>query len=240
MLQAALEAHARSHADYFSYERTVNSLLWPTGAWANSPMLADVKAAFERWWRANRVSDGAFTPEPYWLYFESAQAHNALLFGSRDIPWQVIDYRLSHQDVPGLYGLREGGDGVGTDNAVLGVTLINQLRGCQIYDDITPHGWSQSEFWLLQRALLIDEAGGGLLLFAGVPDRWLTPGADIGIERFPTMYGDVTANLRVEGRTARITAAGVRAGTPIRIRIGGAQIDHIAAHEPLTVSLEIT
>jgi hypothetical protein len=108
-----------------------------------------VVEAFQRWWQANRLREGVFTPEPYWLYFESAQAHNALLFGDRDIPWQVIDYRLSHQDVPGLFGLREGGDGVGTDNAVLGVTLINQLRGCHIYDDTTPHGWSHAEFWLL-------------------------------------------------------------------------------------------
>ncbi|MFN8563526.1 MAG: hypothetical protein U0703_18355, partial [Anaerolineae bacterium] len=54
-----------------------------------------------------------------------------------------------------------------------------------------------------------------LLLFVGVPDRWLTPGADIGVEGFLTMYGDVSASLCVEQRTMQITVTGARAGTPI-------------------------
>jgi hypothetical protein len=79
-----------------------------------------------------------------------------------------------------------------------------------------------------------------VLLFAGVPDRWLATGADIGFEHFPTMYGDVSAALLIEGRTAVITVAGARAGTPIRIHVGDTRIDQIAAQEPLKISLEIT
>jgi hypothetical protein len=41
----------------------------------------------------------------------------------------------------------------GDRNAIRGVTLFHQLRGCQRFDDIAPHGWSQAEMWLLQRAV---------------------------------------------------------------------------------------
>jgi hypothetical protein len=240
-LQAALEAYAQTHADFFTHERTVNSLWYPTRAWESSPLIDMAQAGFETWWQTNRARADGFTPEPYWLYFESAQAHNALLFGRRDIVWQVLDYRMSHQDVPGLYGWREGGDGVGTDNAVYGVTLINQLRGCQTFDSITPHGWSQSELWLLQRAVLVEEAQEGLLLFAGLPDDWLIPDAQLGFKRFPTTYGVANAQVRVshDGRQAAVTITGVVPGTPIRIRVGGARIDQIAGDGSLNVTFDL-
>lgn len=240
-LQTALESYAQTHPDYFSHERTVNSLLWPTRAWESSPLLETAQAGFEQWWQTNRAREDGFTPEPYWLYFESAQAHNALLFGRRDIVWQVLDYRLSHQDVPGLYGWREGGDTIGTDNAIYGVTLINLLRGCQIFASITPHGWSQSELWLLQRAVLVEEQQDGLLLFSGLPDRWLIPDAQIGFQKFPTAYGSANAQVRVsaDGHQATVTMSGVLSGTPIRIRVGNARIDKVAGDNPLTVTIDL-
>jgi len=47
--------------------------------------------------------------------------------------------------------------GLGTKNAIHGVTLIHQLRGCQRFDSITPHGWAQAGLWLLQRAMLVED-----------------------------------------------------------------------------------
>lgn len=238
-LQEALEAYVQAHPDYFTHERTVNSLIWPTRAWETSPMFTSVQAGFDTWWKTNRAREESFIPEPYWLYFEAAQAHNALRFGRRDNVWQVLDYRLSHQDVPGLYGWREGGDTVGTDNAVYGVTLINQLRGCHIFDSITPHGWSQSELWLLQRAVLVEDTRDGLLLFAGLPDRWLRPNVQVGFQKFPTTYGVVSAHVQVNavGRQASITISGVLPGTPIHIRIADTQKDEIAGEIPLNLML---
>jgi hypothetical protein len=143
--------------------------LWPSHAWEDH--LTAAESSFNAWWAKYRGADDAeYQPEKYWLYFEMAQAHNALLLGQRERAWRVIDYRLRQQDLPGLYGWREGGEGVGTENAVHGVTLINQLRGCQKLESITPHGWSQSEMWLLQRAALVEEWQDGLLLFAGIPE----------------------------------------------------------------------
>ncbi len=221
VLQQALIAHIAAHPEYLDYERTVNSLLWPTRAWEQAPDA--VAAGFRHWWVENRGVDDVYKPEPYWLYFEFAQAHNALLFGERDWAWRTVQFRLAHQDLPGLYGWREGADGVGTDNAIYGVTLINQLRGCHRFDSITPHGWSQAELWLLQRAMLLDEWQNGLLLFAGVPAAWLTPGAQIRIRHAPTWYGRATAAAVVDttGRQVTVTLTGVAPHTPIWIHLPG-------------------
>lgn len=236
-LRTALNEFADQTPAFYEWERTVNSLLWPTRAWESSP--ETIVDGFDRWWVENRGDETDYRPEKYWLYFELAQAHNALLMGQRERAWQVVEYRLQHQDLPGLYGWREGGDGVGTRNAVHGVTLVGQLRGCQHYDSITPHGWSQSEMWLLQRAMLVEEWQDGLLLFAGVPRHWLTPGARIAIERFPTWYGDVCATLQVDagGETATITLEGVQDGTLIRLRLPGASQDVRAVDGALRVGV---
>ena len=113
-LRAALKTFMQGTPSFFEHERTANSLLWPTRAWEDSPEL--VEAGFNAWWASNRGE--AYKPEPYWLYFEFAQAHNALLLGQPEKAWRSVQYRLQHQDVPGLYGYREGGDGIGTENAL--------------------------------------------------------------------------------------------------------------------------
>jgi len=218
-LQTALRQYAMSHPAFLTYERTTNSLLWPTRAWADD--FETIREPFDEWWRKNRGDGINFQPEPYWLYFEESQAHNALLIGSRERAWQAVDYRLRHQDLPGLYGWREGGSGVGTENATRGVTLIPFLRGCQKFDSITPHGWSQAEMWLLQRAMLVEEWEDGLLLFAGIPQHWLQPDARIAFHGFPTWYGKVSAILEVDaaGKEAAVTVQGLEPGTRVHIRL---------------------
>lgn len=224
-LRTALCAFIERHPEYFEWERTVSSLLWPTRVWENGPQ--QVEAGFNAWWAKYRGSLEYYQPEPYWLYFELAQAHNALLLGQRERAWHVVQYRLQHQDLPGLYGWREGGNGVGTDNAVLGVTLINQLRGCHRFDSITPHGWSQAEMWLLQRAMLVEEWQGGLLLFSGVPISWLSPGGRVRFRGFPTWYGVLDAGLEISkrGDTALLRVSGAHPGVRVRVVLPGISLD---------------
>jgi hypothetical protein len=235
-LRISLEAFIERTPEYFGWERTVNSVLWPSRVWEENPQ--EIATRFDAWWQKNRGDDEAYRPEPYWLYFELAQAHNALLLGQRDRAWRTIQYRMQHQDLPGLYGWREGGDGVGTDNAVLGVTLINQLRGCHVFDSIMPHGWSQAEMWLLQRAMLVEEWQGGLLLFAGVPPEWLASGARVSFRNFPTWYGRASAELvvDVEGRSANVTLSGVTAGTRVLVRLPGREVHGVVRDEMLSLS----
>lgn len=238
-LMVALRAFADGTPAFFEHERTVNSLLWPTQAWETD--LARAETGFNTWWQQFRGDGDDFRPEPYWLYFELAQAHNALLFGQRERAWQVLDYRLRHQDLPGLSGWREGGQGVGTENAIHGVTLINQLRGCQRFDSITPHGWSQAELWLLQRAMLIEEWQGGLLLFAGVPPDWLQPNACLAFRDFPTWYGKASAELRIDadGRSAHISVTGIATGTPVHVRLAGQELESTATKSGITLNVAL-
>jgi hypothetical protein len=223
-LQRALVRHAAAHPDFFNYQRTANSLLWPTRAWAN--YLDESRPGFDDWYARIREPGGHYLPEPYWLYFEAAQAHNALLFGQRERAWRVIDYRLRHQDLPGLYGWREGGEGVGAENAAQDTSLVPLLRGCQKMDCITPHGWSQAELWLLQRAMLVEEWQDGLLLFAGVPQSWLQPGARIAFHGLPTWYGVVSAALQIDpqGTSARVVVTGASADTPLSLHLPQGEI----------------
>jgi hypothetical protein len=236
-LQQAYKSYCQKHPQVLREERTVNSLLWPTQVW--NP--AEIRQSFMDWWNEVRLPGGQFQPEPYWLYFEMAQAHNALLLGELDPVWQVLDYRLTHQDLPGLFGWREGGQGVGTENAVHGVTLIPLLRGCQRFDSITPHGWSQAEMWLLQRAVLVEEWREGLLLFGGVPSRWLYPGAHIALTGFPTTVGTVNAMLQIshDGTVATIHVDGVTEGTLLVIRLNGHETPMKAAVPGATVQIHL-
>jgi hypothetical protein len=238
-LATAFAAFVERTPEFFEHERTVNSLLWPTRAWENDTGRAE--AGFNAWWQKYRGGGEDYRPEPYWLYFEFAQAHNALLLGQRERAWQVIRYRLQHQDLPGLYGWREGGQGVGTENATQGVTLINQLRGCHKFDSITPHGWSQAEMWLLQRAALVEEWQDGLLLFAGVPAAWLKPEARIVFRNFPTTCGKVSVELLVDttGRLACVTVSGVAPGTPLWIHLPQVEMGTVAGDAPVIVEVQI-
>ncbi len=235
-LRKALQAYANTHPKYFSYARTMNSVVWPTRAWSKEA----IEAAFDTFWQVTREQDGHYLPEPYWLYFELAQAHNALLLGNRQRAWQVLDYRLQHQDLPGLYGFREGRDGVGTENAVDGVTLVKQLRGCQEFECITPHGWSQSEFWLLQRAMLVTEDDDNQVrLFAGIPQSWLDTGQPISFRRFPSHYGLIDASVVSEGGgTTQVAFAGVRAGTNVLIDLP--ETKHALVSDGSPIELELS
>ncbi len=227
-LTEALLVYAESHPELLMQERTVNSMLWPCRVWTSPKARVIASRALDEWWERHRKSeDGSYLPEPYWLYFELAQAHNALLLGQRERAWQVLDYRLSHQDLPGLYGWREGGGGVGTENATDGVTLIPHLRGCHRVDSIAPHGWSQAELWLLQRAVLLEDTEDELLLFAGVPESWVTPGARLAFHELPSWHGCVSAELHVhpDGKSASLKAWGADAGTKLRLCLPGSELE---------------
>lgn len=235
----ALRAFADRTPDYFAHDRTAISLLWPTRTWEGDPSV--VAAPFDEWWQSHRGTTEEFIPEPLWIYFEFAQAHNALLLGAWQRVWDVLSFRFQHQDVPGLYGWREGGNGIGTRNASQGVTLFHQLRGCQRFDSITPHGWSNAEMWLLQRAMLVEEWQDGLLLFAGVPPWWLTAGNDISFRDFPTWFGKVSAKLTVNasGTGARVIASGIAPGTRVTVRLVNQTVTHQCDGDGIEMEIEL-
>ena len=240
-LRDALWRYIQSEPRYFEFERNVNSLVWPTRAWESET--EKVTPGFEAWWARERGDEATYIPERWWLHFELGQIHNALLLGLRQSAWLGLKYRLDHQDVPGLYGWREYGGGFEeAGNAVNGVSLIKQLRGCHRFDQITPHGWCASEMWLLQRGMLVEEWKGELVLFGGVPAEWLTPGARIAFRNWVTWYGKVSAELIIEdnGHQARIHALGIDPNTPVRISLpSGDRVITPTADGKVSMTIEI-
>jgi hypothetical protein len=61
-------------------------------------------------------------------------------------------------------------------------------------------------FIKLVRRLLVIERDDNLELLAGVPDAWLKPGAEIGLNDVPTLFGRLTFNLTIspDGKLARL------------------------------------
>jgi len=84
--------------------------------------------------------------------------------------------------------------------------------------------------WLLQRAMLVEEWNNGLLLFAGVPKHWLTPGARITIGGFPTAFGRIDASLIIamDGKNAEVKYSGINQGTGVEIRLPGMNIPTVS------------
>lgn len=223
-LRTALARFVDNSPQYFEWERNTNSLLWPTRAWEYD--LDKVAPGFKAWWRECRGTETEYIPEKWWLHFEFGQIHNALLLGLREQVWTAVKYRLDHQDTPGLYGWREFGGGFeAAGNAVNGVSAIQLLRGCQRFDQITPHGWCASEMWLLQRGMLVEEWRGELRLFAGIPKIWLKPGAHIAFRNMLTWYGKVSAEMSVDqdGKTATVRVSGIEPGTQVKVELPGAE-----------------
>lgn len=219
-LREALLRYMKKEPRFFEWERNVNSLLWPTRTWEYET--EEIQQGFEEWWAKERGTETSYIPEKYWLHFELGQIHNALMLGLKEQAWQGLKYRLENQDVPGLYGWREYGGGFEeAGNAVNGVSLIKQLRGCIKFDKITPHGWCASEMWLLQRGMLIEEWQDGVRLFAGVPREWIKPGIRIAFSGFSSWYGTIAAEMNCgqDGRIASACAEGFEPGTKIFLDI---------------------
>ncbi len=238
-LKTALQAFIAKTPAFFEWERTLVNPLWPSRAWEDTP--EQIEEGFNSWWHKNRGSEDDYHPEPYWLYFEFAQAHNALLLGQRERAWRSLDYRLHHQDVPGLYGWREGGPGAEQNTVRMGGMLLEHLRGCHKIDGVVPHGWSQSEMWLLQRAMLLEEWQGKLLLFAGIPATWLTPHARIAFHNLPSWYGTISAELRMDaqGQAADVTVTGVAPDIQIKLLLPSYEAEATSTGDTLTFHLAL-
>ncbi len=85
--------------------------------------------------------------------------------------------------------------------------------------------------WLLQRAVLVEEWQDGLLLFAGVPPKWLQAGASIAFRNFPTAYGRVSASLKVaqDGTSAQVRVESTSVNTLLRVSLPGQSIETVSS-----------
>jgi len=61
-----------------------------------------------------------------------------------------------------------------------------------------PHNWTSGEMLALLRTIFVVEQDGGLVLGAGVPEVWFTPGSQFGVNRLPTEFGPVSYTVTVD------------------------------------------
>jgi len=133
-------------------------------------------------------------PPSEWRYFALATAHQALLAGNRNTAARTLQRHFDQDQMRGWYAFDEGGESAPGN--------WPKLRTAWTPTVAMPHAWSLAELWLLMRDSLVHEDGDRLVLFAGVPRKWLT--RPLRLENLPTAFGPLTlawdgANLHLEG-----------------------------------------
>jgi len=114
-----------------------------------------------------------------WPYGGLGIAHAALRLGMLDSTWQVLDWTLAHQTLPGTYAWGEA--------------INPQTGGLELGD--MPHSWAAAELVSLLRDMVVSEQDGVLLVDPGTPDSWLEPGKQITLKNAPSEYGPVNVSL---------------------------------------------
>jgi hypothetical protein len=215
--QSLLAAMKRNAPELFGRnERDFTSSLWPT-EWAdpNDPV---IRAAYDRWWNAERMPEGRHSPERLWTYFEAGQAHNYMLLGSRDRMWVSLDHFLCVHAAPGLYAWHEGEK---DENSTL--MLWDRTRGWDRRSFVVPTGWTSAEVFLLLRNCLVHEDGDSLLLGAGVPEAWMTePFSAAGL---PTHFGRASFRYEPSSSVCRVAMGRPPAGGVISRFPGAVSIE---------------
>lgn len=149
--------------------------------------------------------DGTRKPEALWTYFEAAAAHNAILLGAVEEGWTNLAGMLAVPDGPwdtGAYGEgRPGGQEFLPYHNFHPGPAGSEARGWLDRTVAThgnmPHNWTSAEVLAALRDCLVQERDGRVVLGAGVPRAWRTPGARFGGERLPTDLGTVSFTIEV-------------------------------------------
>jgi hypothetical protein len=182
-------------ADYGN-ERDPAVTPYPTGALSRDAL----RARFGDWYQAHRLDpEGRRRKERLWTYFEAAQIHNALHLGFKDEAWINLDGMLADAVHPWriaawLEGLPNGSERLPYGNDLGARGWLDPKRAVA---GNMPHNWTGAEMLALLRTLFISEAGDSVVLGAGVPRAWLTPGARFGVRDMPTALGAVSYTVTV-------------------------------------------
>jgi len=80
-----------------------------------------------------------------------------------------------------------------------------------------PHTWISAEYILAVCSMFAyeREEDESLVIAAGVAEKWLSDGSDVGVKNLPTYYGNLTYSLRLKGKdTLRLRLRGHLAVPP--------------------------
>ena len=193
MLQSVSMVQARTGASFVpngpedvlssAMARGTTPALWPIrslrGELESFKLLSGSFRAYYQAWITPQSGGYSHYLGTLWPYGGLGIAHAALRLGMLESTWQVLDWTMGHQTLPGTYAWGEA--------------INPQTGGLELGD--MPHSWAAAELISLLRDLVIAEQDGVLLVNSGTPDSWLDPGKHIALKNAPTEYGPVNVIL---------------------------------------------
>jgi len=200
--------------------RGTTPALWPVRS-LQGPQAEDLlSSSFRTYYQAWLEPQGGgyrHVEGTLWPYGGLGIAHAMLRLGLLQPTWQVLDWTIGHQTLPGTYAWGEG---------------VNPTSGGLELGDM-PHSWAAAELISLLRELVIAEHDGWLQVNSGIPDRWLEPGKHVILRDSPTEYGPVSVSLVRASADLTVTVAG---GPPLgwQIRLPGTPAQVIVDGVPWT------
>jgi hypothetical protein len=166
--------------DFDSTSSTI--ILWPVDEGSRFPR-EWIEATFNRYWTEFEKRKASSTWEAYTPY-ELRHIGALVRLGEKDRAWKALDFYLSHQRPQGW---REWAEVVWRDRDT--PKMIGDM----------PHTWCGSDFLNSARSLFLyeDEAKERLVLFAGVPEEWLSDPSGVGFTNLRSEFGTVSASTRM-------------------------------------------
>jgi len=163
--------------------RGTTPALWPVrslrGGSESLNLLSTSFRAYYQMWISPQGGGYSHYLGTLWPYGGLGIAHAALRLGMLESTWQVLDWTMAHQTLPGTYAWGEA--------------INPQTGGLELGD--MPHSWAAAELVSLLRDLVVSEQDGVLLVNPGTPDSWLESGKHVVLQNAPTEYGPVNVSL---------------------------------------------
>ena len=196
--------------------RGTTPALWPVRSLQGDRAQVVLETSFGAYYQAWLQPEGGgyrHVEGTLWPYGGLGIAHAMLRLGLLQPTWQVLDWTLNHQTLPGTYAWGEG---------------INATNGGLELGDM-PHSWAAAELISLLRDLVVAEHDGWLDVNPGIPDNWLEPGKHVALRNAPTEYGLVNVSLSRLDAELKVQLDGAPPlgwrlrvpGTPAQVSIDG-------------------
>jgi hypothetical protein len=156
--------------------------LWPVRALQGGSATDLLTASFHAYYRSWIAPQGGgyrHVEGTLWPYGGLGIAHAMLRLGMLPETWQVLDWTIQHQTIPGTYAWGEG---------------INPTNGGLELGDM-PHSWAAAELISLLRDMVVSEQDGLVQVSSGTPDAWLDAGKHITLNNAPSEYGPLNVSM---------------------------------------------
>lgn len=210
-------------ADLGDFDPTSTTVLLTPGEAQDLLPAGAVARTFDRYWdfftgrASGRDPWDAYTP------YEVRNIGAAVRLGDRERAAAMVDWFLQHRRPAGWRHWAE--------------VVSSREREPRFLGDM-PHTWVGSDFVrsVLDMIAYEDEAGGEIVVGAGVPDAWLA-GDGVRVDGLRVGPGRLDLHLRAEGGGCRVTATGTAAppgGFVLRLPGGG---EHRIASLPFDLTL---